>query len=83
VLAKDEAQRERLDQVLATLAHGVGTLAVLYSPVMPKATSKLWAALGESGSLLEQRLDRAWDRPGGGTVSALEPLFPRIEAAPA
>ena len=70
---------ERLDQVLATLAHGVGTLAVLYSPVMPQATAKLWAALGEAGDLLDQRVDRAWDRPGGGTVGSLEPLFPRIE----
>jgi len=79
VLAKDPAQADRLDQVLATLAHGVGTLAVLYSPVMPKSTAKLWAALGEGGALLDQRVDRAWDRPGGGTVSPLEPLFPRIE----
>jgi methionyl-tRNA synthetase len=79
VLAKDPAQASRLDQVLATLAHGVGTLAVLYSPVMPKATQKRWVALGEPGELLEQRVDRAWDRFGGGTVSALEPLFPRIE----
>ncbi len=82
VLAKDPAQATRLDEVLATLAHGVGTLAVLYSPVMPNATAKLWAALGESGALTEQRVDLAWDRPGGGTVSPLEPLFPRIEAAP-
>lgn len=79
VLAKDESNHTRLDQVLATLAHGVGTLAVLYSPVMPVATHKLWAALGEAGTLAELRVDRAWDRPGGGTVSALEPLFPRIE----
>lgn len=83
VLAKDPTQASRLDEVLATLAHGVGTLAVLYSPVMPNATAKLWAALGESGALTEQRVDLAWDRPGGGTVSTLDPLFPRIEAAPA
>jgi len=83
VLAKDDAQSDRLDQVLATLAHGVGTLAVLYSPVMPQATAKLWAALGEPGALLEQRVDRAWDRAGGGTVSALPPLFPRVEVEPA
>jgi methionyl-tRNA synthetase len=83
VLAKDEAQSDRLDQVLATLAHGVGTLAVLYSPVMPQATAKLWAALGEPGVLADQRVDRAWDRAGGGTVSALEPLFPRVEVEPA
>lgn len=83
VLAKDPAQADRLDTVLATLAHGVGTLAVLYSPVMPQATAKLWAALGEPGDLLAQRVDRAWDRPVGGTVGALEPLFPRIDRDPA
>jgi hypothetical protein len=29
--------------------------------------------------VLDHRVDRAWDRPGGGTVSPLDPLFPRIE----
>ncbi|MEO8529370.1 MAG: class I tRNA ligase family protein, partial [Pseudolysinimonas sp.] len=82
VLAKDPAQAARLDTVLATLVHGVGTLAVLFSPVMPKATATLWAALGEGGSVSDVRVDRAWDRPGGGTVSTLEPLFPRIELEP-
>ena len=33
-LAKDPAQRERLESVLATAVHGLGTLAVLLAPVL-------------------------------------------------
>ena len=35
-----------LETVLATAYHGLGTLAVLLSPVMPESTEKLWVALG-------------------------------------
>ena len=60
-------------------------LAVLLSPVLPKATTKLWTALGAEpalGLLLDQRLRAAGDwgqLPAGTTVQALEPLFPRID----
>ena len=80
-LAKDPADRARLETVLATVVHGLGTLAVLLSPVTPKATAKLWTALGGDGSITEQRIDRAWEWSGGASVSPLEPLFPRIEAS--
>lgn len=80
VLAKDEADRDRLAQVLATAIHGVGTLAVLLAPVLPKATAKLWEALGGEGAVDAQNIDRAWEWKGGTTVTPLEsPLFPRIE----
>jgi methionyl-tRNA synthetase len=80
VLAKDEADRDRLAQVLATAIHGVGTLAVLLAPVLPKATAKLWEALGGEGRVDAQRIDRAWEWKGGSSVTPLEsPLFPRIE----
>ena len=84
-LAKDPEQAGRLDSVLATAAEGLRALAVLLSPVLPKATTKLWSALGAEaalGALLDQRLRAAgdWGRlPAGTTVSALEPLFPRID----
>ncbi|WP_419819363.1 methionine--tRNA ligase [Glaciibacter flavus] len=82
VLAKDPAQRERLDTVLAAVVRGLGTLAVLLSPVVPKATAKLWEALGGEGELAAQRIDRAWEWQGGATVTPLDsPLFPRIEAS--
>ncbi|MDQ4138103.1 MAG: class I tRNA ligase family protein, partial [Actinomycetota bacterium] len=79
-LAKDPAKAARLDTVLATAVHGLGTLAVLLAPVLPKATAKLWTALGGDGSPAGQPIHRAHEWTGSGRVSALESgLFPRIE----
>jgi methionyl-tRNA synthetase len=48
--------------------------------VLPKATAKLWTALGGEGSPAEQPIHRAYEWTGSGTVTALESsLFPRIE----
>jgi methionyl-tRNA synthetase len=80
-LAKDPAQRDRLEAVLATAYRGLGTLAVLLSPVLPKATAKLWTALGAPGTVQEQPIDRAHEWTPGSRVAALEPLFPRVEVA--
>jgi methionyl-tRNA synthetase len=85
VLAKDPARRARLETVLATAAEGLRALAVLLSPVIPKATAKLWTALGAEaalGGLLDQPLREAggWGHlPAGARTAALPPLFPRIE----
>jgi len=79
-LAKNPDSRERLGTVLHTAVRGLGTLAVLLSPVIPVATNKLWTALGSEGALADQRVDRAYDWVGGARISALEPLFPRIES---
>ncbi|MEU1972737.1 methionine--tRNA ligase [Microbacterium sp. NPDC019599] len=84
-LAKDEAQRERLGTVLYTAAEGLRALAVLLSPAMPISTGKLWVALGAAetvGALQEQPIREAgrWGiLPAGSAVSALAPLFPRVE----
>jgi methionyl-tRNA synthetase len=80
-LAKDPALRGRLETVLATTVHGLGTLAVLLAPVLPKATLRLWHALGGLGSPEDQRIDAAFDAVVGARVTPLEEsLFPRIEA---
>jgi methionyl-tRNA synthetase len=86
-LAKNEAQHERLGTVLYTAAEGLRALAVLLSPVMPESTAKLWAALGAEeslGALVAQPIRAAggWGalRPGS-VVTALSPLFPRVEQA--
>jgi methionyl-tRNA synthetase len=87
VLAKDEANRERLGTVLYTASEGLRALAVLLSPVMPEATSTLWTALGVQpvlGGLLAQPIRSAgtWGQlPAGTRVAKLEALFPRIEPA--
>ena len=82
VLAKDEADRDRLATVLYTTAEGLRLLAVLLSPVTPKATQKLWNAIGTSlGELSEQRIQQGeWGvLPAGTKLGELEVLFPRVE----
>jgi methionyl-tRNA synthetase len=85
VLAKDEAQSDRLDAVLYGAADALRALAVLLSAYMPIATEKLWHALGADetlGPLLEQHIPAAGAAqvlPVGSTVSDLAPLFPRVE----
>jgi methionyl-tRNA synthetase len=83
VLAKDEANRARLGTVLNTTAEGLRILAVLLNPITPKATAKLWTALGSGlGELDAQLLNEAaaWGQLKPGSVlNVLEPLFPRIE----
>jgi methionyl-tRNA synthetase len=83
-LAKDEANRDRLATVLFVACEGLRVLSVLLSPITPKATAKLWAALteGKLGELSEQILQDAgeWGQLDRDIkVSELEVLFPRIE----
>ena len=92
VLAKDAAtgsatEGSRLGTVLYTAAEGLRALAVLLSPTLPIATGKLWDALGATslGPLDAQPIRSAgtWGQlPPGSTISALEGLFPRMDAAP-
>jgi methionyl-tRNA synthetase len=85
VLAKDPANADRLATVLNTCAEGLRVLSVALSPIIPKATTILWSALGAEasmGALDDQPIREAgkWNQlPAGTSVSALEPLFPRIE----
>jgi methionyl-tRNA synthetase len=85
VLAKEDATRARLGTVLYTASEGLRALAVLLSPVIPVSTEKLWDALGADslGAVWEQLVPEAgtWGQLAPGSkVTALEPLFPRIEA---
>lgn len=79
-LSKDPANAARLDAVLFTVIRGLGTLAVLLSPVIPDASAKLWAALGGNGAVADQDIRSASEWTGGSSVTPLESsLFPRIE----
>ena len=82
VLAKDEADRDRLATVLYTTAEGLRLLAVLLNPIVPKAAQKLWVSIGTSlGELSQQRIQQAtWGvLPAGTKLGELEVLFPRVE----
>ncbi|MBU6147966.1 MAG: methionine--tRNA ligase [Actinomycetales bacterium] len=83
VLARAPEQRERLHSVLATACEVLRIVAVLYHPVMPHATERMWHALGATtlGPLAEQRIDETgrWGQlPVGARVVRGEPLFPRL-----
>ena len=76
-LAKDEANAERLDQVLYALAEGLRVVSVLLHPVMPTSAERLLAALGRPDLSLDEA--RFGAVPGGAKVSELGQLFPRVE----
>jgi methionyl-tRNA synthetase len=78
-LAKDEAQSGRLDSALYALAEGLRVVSLLVLPFVPTAAGKLLEALGHEDRSLEAV--RFGSAGGGARIGALEPLFPRVEAA--
>lgn len=74
VLAKEEADAKRLDQVLYSLTEGLRVVTLLLHPYLPTSTGKLLAALGQE----ELGLAAYGSRPGGNRVEKTEPLFPKL-----
>ena len=78
-----------LDAVLYTLAESLRIIAILISPVLPKAAQGIFDQLNwkmaEQGQETRFRLaDAQWGGlPDGHVLGQPTPLFPRIEAAPA
>ena len=85
VLAKDEANRERLNTVLYTICETLRGIAILYYPVMPTTMASLWEQLGADaalGPIADQHVQSAgkWGQlPPGSTVTKGDALFPRLE----
>jgi methionyl-tRNA synthetase len=81
-LAKDDARADELAGVLYDLADGLRAVAVAVSPFLPSTAPRILEALG-------QPVDLAWENVQPGRVreadgiEPAQPLFPRIEAAPA
>ncbi len=81
-LAKDPSKREELASVLYASAETLRIIAVLISPVMPRAAAELWSQLGLE-DLASQRLPEAAAWGGltpGTTTTKGAALFPRLEA---
>ncbi len=79
-LAKDDANKDKLDAVLCVLYRALRATAVLVAPVMPELAQTLWACLGQAGQVASQRFaDFAYDAPAPGPALAPEPLFQRID----
>ena len=78
-------QRDQLDHVLYTLAESLRIIAILISPVLPKAAHGIFDQLNWKMELSgkEERFslaDAEWGRlPDGHVVGKPMPLFPRIE----
>jgi methionyl-tRNA synthetase len=85
VLAKDEANTERLHTVLNTICESLRGIAVLYYPLMPQAMTSLWSQLGADvaiGPIADQLVSgiAAWGQlPAGTVITKGESLFPRLE----
>jgi len=84
-LAKDPEKAEKLDAVLYCLAESLRIIAILISPVLPKAAHGIFDQLqwkvDEAGSELRFNLaDASWGGlPDGHVIGKPVPLFPRIE----
>jgi methionyl-tRNA synthetase len=83
VLAKSEAaaDQEQLRDALYRAAEVVRVVTALVYPVMPKAASKIWAQLGQPGSLSDFRWnDLQWGGLKAGTqLGKTEAVFPRLD----
>ena len=85
-LAKDTTKQDELDAVLYTLAESLRIIAILISPVLPRAAHGIFDQLqwkmDATGQESRFRLaDATWGGlPDGHTLGQPTPLFPRIEA---
>jgi methionyl-tRNA synthetase len=75
VLAKDEADPARLEEVLYNLTEGLRVVTLMLVPYLPDTAETLLATLGEEG----RGLAELGSRGGGQTVERISPLFPKIE----
>jgi methionyl-tRNA synthetase len=77
-LAKDPDQADRLDAVLYQLAESLRIIAILISPVLPKAAEGIFAQLNWNRPMTLS--EATWGKlPDGHQLGAPTPLFPRLE----
>ena len=81
-LAKDPAQADRLNGVLADTSEAVRIAATLLLPIMPGSACEILRRLGDECPLSERRLDTAaaWRTSGERQILNAGALWPRIEA---
>ncbi len=83
-IAKDEANKERLATVLYCVAETLRAIAILYHPIMPESTAKIWNILGANesiGDIAKQKIENVgnWGQlPAGSKVIKGEAIFPRL-----
>lgn len=77
-VAKDEARRDELAIIMASLIRRIARQTLLLAPFMPNKTQQVWAQLGAPGRVTDQRFEALEDMDvTGWKVQKGEPLFPR------
>ena len=81
ILGKDPEKKDRLANVLLTLAECVRYVAVLIYPFMPTTPERIYAQLGVTDEALKtwESLKTFGQLPAGTKVAKGEALFPRID----
>jgi methionyl-tRNA synthetase len=79
-LARDPAERDRLNQVLFEVAEAVRVAALLLLPTMPRAAAEILRRVGETTAPDALRLDRhaGWRAEGERAIAKAEPMWPRL-----
>ncbi len=72
-LAKDEAQKDRLNAVLYNLLECIRLLSIMLSPIMPESSDSIKAQICNTNDSLEFGVSESF------TVGAASPLFARID----
>ena len=81
-LAKDEAKKQELANVMYNLVESLRIISGLIFPFMPVTAAKVWQQLNMAGTIEELRLDdiSVWGKtPAGLMLGDAQQLFPRIE----
>ncbi|MFX3624218.1 MAG: methionine--tRNA ligase [Ectobacillus sp.] len=81
VLAKNEADLEKLQSVMAHLAETLRQVAIMLKPFLTETPSKMFAQLGIVQEELQtwESLGKFGDIAEGTKVAKAQPLFPRLE----
>ena len=81
VMAKNPDQRQELADVLYDACEALRVILVLAHPVLPAATSKIWAQMGQNSELGQQQIDRLdWGQLAPDTAVGLAVgIFPRLD----
>jgi methionyl-tRNA synthetase len=78
---EDAESQARLNEILYSSAETLRIVSILLKPVLPEITEKIWAQLGMTTPLIDERIDRlAWGGLAAGqAVGEAAQLFPRLD----
>lgn len=78
--AANEEKQWYVDGTLHLASDFLRAATVLAHPLIPDATRKIWARLGETGAIEDVRLDGLeWDVKAGTRIGKPEAVFPRLD----